>query len=636
MLMARMLIMSNRLQQISLSLALLSTFAVNCSAQVSGARDGSPTSNTAPRLLTQALPTHPSPAADGRLGGSDRRSIAEILKQVSSTSQQSVSQIEKPWWQAEASQPVSSTARVIPTSLDDLIQLALINSAKLKIANFIPQIRRTAVTEADAEFDWNSFANTMWRDTSDPVGSSLTIGGVGGNRFRDHDLNLDYGLRRKNRVGGQFEMLQQWGYQDNNSTFFIPNDQATTRFVLRYTQPVLRGRGEQYNRSLVVLASIDVQSAQQESMRQLQSHLLEIAQAYWALYLERVNLAQRVQLYLNTVKIAETLEMRQKVDAGKTQLVRAQAAVEARKSDLIRAWAAIKNAETRIRALVNAPDLTGSDGETELLPTVHPILSYESSDLEDEFQTALQNRPEIRAAMNSIRAACVRLNMARHEVMPVLNLITESYLAGLRGNTDFGNAWIDQFRTGEPSYSIGLEFELPRGRRASKARLTKRQLERRQLQEEYRSVLELTRAEVEIAVREVETAHAELKAKHRWLQAAKLEVENIEVRWEKLAGEDSTGGLMLDSLLRAQERVTNAEYEFAKAQLTFNLSLINLRHANGTLFQTFPNEIFGSNTPLSSGPSSALPVVGQVQYEIPTQKTAHANFLRPAVVPRLP
>ena len=635
MLMARMLTMLNRLQQFGLSMALLGSLAVTSFAQSTGVLQAGTATGTTPPLLTQALPTQPSRAADGRVGGSDRQSIAEILRQVSSTSQQPVARMEKPWWQAEASQPVSSTARVIPTSLDDLIQLALINSAKLKIANFIPQIRRTAVTEADAEFDWNSFANTMWRDTSDPVGSSLTIGGVGGNRFRDHDLNLDYGLRRKNRAGGQFEMLQQWGYQDNNSTFFIPNDQATTRFVLRYTQPVLRGRGEQYNRSLVVLASIDVQSAQQESMRQLQSHLLEIAQAYWALYLERVNLAQRVRLYLNTVKIAETLEMRQKVDAGKTQLVRAQAAVEARKSDLVRAWAAIKNADTRIRALVNAPDLASSNGETELLPTVHPILSYESSDLEEEFQTALQNRPEIRAAMNSIRAACVRLNMARHEVMPVLNLITESYLAGLRGNTDFGNAWVDQFRTGEPSYAIGLEFELPRGRRASKARLTKRQLERRQLQEEYRNVLELTRAEVEIAVREVETAHGELKAKHRWLQAAKLEVENIEVRWEKLAGEDSTGGLMLDSLLRAQERVTNAEYEFAKAQLTFNLALINLRHANGTLFQTFPNEIFGANTPPSFGPSSTLPVVGQVHFETPGD-LSRVDVLRPAVVPKLP
>ncbi len=94
------------------------------------------------------------PAADGRERGRDRRSIAELLKQVRSTSQQTVGWMEKPWWRAEALQPISSTARGIPTSFDDLIQLALINSARLKIAKLLHRIRRTAVTEADAEFDW--------------------------------------------------------------------------------------------------------------------------------------------------------------------------------------------------------------------------------------------------------------------------------------------------------------------------------------------------------------------------------------------------------------------------------------------------------------------------------------------------
>ncbi|MEM7474765.1 MAG: TolC family protein [Planctomycetota bacterium] len=558
--------------------------------------DGSGTVLAASPLQNLAVNEFTSSHSDSRRTSANhmpsKDSIASILQELA-REQVNVDRIAIPWWQDSAGRPISSKAHTIPTSIDDLVQLGLINAAKLKVAGFIPQIRRTAVTEADAEFDWNSFASTMWRDISDPVGSSLTIGGLGGNRFRDHDLDLNYGLRNKNRRGGNLELLQQWGFQDNNSTFFIPNDQATTRFILRYTQPLMRGRGEQYNQSLVVLANIDVHGAQHEYMRQLQSHLLEISQAYWALYLERVNLAQRIRLFLKTQEVEESLRARQKVDAGKSQVARAQAALEARKSDLIRAHAAIKNAETRLRALINAPDLEGEPHQVELLPTDHPIVDLIPADLDNEFQTALRNRPEIRAAVNSIKAACVRLKMAKHEVLPMLNLITESYIAGLRGNSDFSNAWLDQFRTGEPSYSVGLEFEVPRGRRASKARLTRRQLERAQLQQEYRNVLELTRAEVEIAVRELQTSHRELVAKERSLEAAALEAETIEFRWKNLADQGSTGGLMLDSLLRAQERLTNTEFEFAKAQLTYNLAIINLRHANGTLFQSFPTEIFG-------------------------------------------
>lgn len=538
-------------------------------------------------------------------GNNTEFTTASILDSVG-VAQNSPAQLEQPWWQRKIQEPISNHANPVPTSIDDLIQLGLINAAKLKVAEFVPQIRRTAVTEASADFDWDSFISTMWRDSSDPIGSSLTVGG-NGSRFRDHDLDLDYGLRKRNLRGGNLELLNQWGYQDNNSTFFIPNDQATSRMVLRYTQPLMRGRGVQYNQSLIVLARIDVESAGNEYTRQLQSHLLEIARGYWGLYLERANLNQKIKLYLRTKDIADQLAVRQKVDAARSQVARAQAALELRSSDLIRARTAIKNAETRLRALVNAPELAGNPEQLELIPSDHPVTYFFEKDLEGEFQTAMHNRPEIRAAINSIRAASVRLNMAQHEIMPLLNVVTESYLAGLRGNTDFGNAWVDQFRTGEPSYSVGLEFEMPFQRRAARARLCRRRLEAAQLQEEYRNVLELTRAEVEVAVRELETSHRELLARSRALKSAELEAETIEYRWKNLADPGTTGGLLLDSLLRAQERVAQSEFDLASATLTYNLAIINLRHANGTLFQTFPME----HQQPSSSPASTFiqPVV---------------------------
>ena len=94
-------------------------------------------------------------------------------------------------------------------------------------------------------------------------------------------------------------------------------------------------------------------SAYDELSRQLQAHLLEVTRGYWALYLERVSLAQKVKLYLQTEKITEHLERRQQIDAQRSQLASAQAALESRRSDLIRARTAIKNAETRLRTLLN-------------------------------------------------------------------------------------------------------------------------------------------------------------------------------------------------------------------------------------------------------------------------------------------
>ena len=520
-------------------------------------------------------------------------------------------QIDIPWWQPKTSESLSPEAMRIDAGIHELLRMAIANSAKVNVARHIPLIRQTAVHEAVSDFDWTRYVDTMWADTSDPIGSALTVGQFSGaTRFRDHNWTLDTGLRRRTFSGADVTLSQQLGHQNNNSTFFIPNDQATSRIVLGFTQPLMRGRGRYYNTSLILLADIDVGSSSEEFNRQLQSHLLEVSRSYWSMYLERASLAQKVKLYLQTRDIHEQLRSRQELDAQRTQLVSAKAALDAREADLIRAVASVKNAETRLRALINAPELSGDSTSIEIVPADHPSVIPVVTDLQTEFAMAMQNRPEIRAALQSIRAAGVRRDMASHEMLPQLNLVTQTYLAGLRGESDFGDAWLDQFREGEPSYSIGLQYELPVGRRGASARLTRRQLEISQMQEEYRNTLELIRAEVEVAVREVETAHLELVAKNRARLAAELEAETLGARWRELA-QDDAGGLSLERLLRAQERVTEAEFEFARAQLTYNLALINLRHANGTLI-SIVNE-----------PST----VHQVQQQIIGQHSLNGNEL---------
>lgn len=490
--------------------------------------------------------------------------------------------VSPPWWRKQIGESIEPSASRFEAGVNDLLCLAVANSAKVSIARHVPLIRKTAVTEAAAAFDWTKYAESSWNDISEPIGSSLTVGGDG-NRFRDEKWDLSVGARRRLFGGGSVDFSQELGHQDNNSTFFVPNDQATSRIVLGYTQPLLRGRGNYYNSSLILLAKIDVGSADSEFRRQLQAHLLEVARAYWSLYLERARLAQQIKLYHQTKRINDLIATRQLIDAHRTQLISAQAALESRKSDLIRAVAGVKNAETRIRALINSDDLASENPDLlEIIPIDHPSVDCIPTDLGVEFVTAAENRPELKQAMKSIRAACIRLKMARHEILPRLDLVTQTYISGLRGNSEFGNAWLDQFREGEPSYSVGLQYEIPVGGRAGFAAKKRRQLELSQMREEYRNAMELIRSEVEVAVREVQTAYRELMAKDRARKAAENESVALETRWRELP-DDVAAGLTLESLLRSQERVNQTEFEFATAQLTYNLALVNLRHANGTL-----------------------------------------------------
>ena len=535
---------------------------------------------------SSSRPPMPTPVAT-QAAAQGQFSVSNVFREMNGPTVAGIPEAnphEPLWWDQHVASAQRDELPNLGMDLHSLMYLALKYSNQIRIASEDPLIRQTAIQEADANFDWSRYINTSWNDTNEPVSNSL-IAGADATRFQDHIFQAAAGVRRNTRTGGQLDISQRFGYQDNNSEFFIPGDQATGRLTLSYSQPLLRGRGAVYNQSLVVLAQIDSEVAMDEFRAELQDHLLEVARAYWLLYQERAILAQQVKLYLKTQQIVAVLKERQGIDAQRTQYILASSALATRKSDLIRARTSVVNAETRLRGLINAPELSNSD-QVELVPSEFPTLNFSPADLQNEIYTSMQNRPEVHAAIKQVRAGATRLGIAQHELLPALNLVTEAFVSGLRGDSEFGQAFVDQFSAGGPSYSLGLNYELPVGNRLAKARLCRRQVELRQLERQYSQALEAIQVEVDIAVREMATSYAEVRARRSALKAAEAEATTIEARWRNLIDGSGNSSLNLESLLDAIERVAAAEGQYVTSLLTLNLASMNLRRSNGTLLQS--------------------------------------------------
>ncbi|NIL98516.1 MAG: TolC family protein, partial [Planctomycetales bacterium] len=487
------------------------------------------------------------------------------------------------WWSGGIGKVLQTDVHELPISVESLLIRTLQHSSQVRLLKDLPLIRRTSIVEADAAFDWSAFIESQWNDISEPVGNTLTVG-PGETRFNDHKLDYSMGLRRRNFLGGQMRVAQDFGFENSNSSFFIPPDQGTAQLRLSYTQPLLRGAGRVYNTGLIVLAKINTGIAEQEFSRELQAHLLEVTRAYWGLYLARGTLLQKKKLYQGARRILDQLEPRVELDAPRNQIARARAAVSARQTDLLRAEMTVRNAEARIRALVNDPQLTNIQN-AEFIPQDQPIRQFVPVSMRESLVTALQKRPEIRQALKEVQAAAVRMDMADKELLPVLDLIMDAYASGLQGDSDVGQAFADQFLTGAPSYAVGLKFEVPLHNRAAKARCQRRRLEMRQVTNQLDTTAENLMLEVEVAVREVQTSFREVQATHQSMKAADQELVYLEKRWEQLAGDDRTGSLVLEDLLAAQERLTEAEFSFLNSEVTYNLALMNLKRATGTLLE---------------------------------------------------
>ncbi len=487
----------------------------------------------------------------------------------------------EPWWAGGVARPLRPPASARSVSVESLVIDALSFSPRIQALSRTPLIQETRIVEADSEFDLRTFMESTFDRPNDPVGNELVTGGPP--RFREEYWNYSAGVRRRNTLGGTVEAAQEFGYKHNNSEFFSPREQGLSRLVLSFTQPLLRS-GRQYNTARTVLAELDAAVAGNQFSADLQQQLIQITSAYWQLYFERASLLQKLQLYQEACSILSELEARQAIDATRSQIVRARAAVAARFSELARAEQNIHNAESRVGALVGDPALNATQ-RLELIPLDAPAPSQVTVALDNARRTALERRPEMSEAVNNVRAASVRLGVSENELLPTLDLVAETYVKGLEGQGNIGTALGNQFAVGEPGYSVGLQFELPWRRRGARSVCDRRRLELQQVSSQLDATAVQVVSEVDVAVGEVQTTYREMQGKYYAMMAAEEDVAYLEKRWRILPGEDRSATLVLEDLLDAQLRAAVEQNNFAQAQVNHMLSLVELKRVMGTLLQ---------------------------------------------------
>jgi len=488
----------------------------------------------------------------------------------------------KPWWQLQVAKPISKQTNAVEQNISSLIEKAIINSSQIKVFSDVPIIRETAIYEAKGDFDPVGYFDYRWTDIDDPVGSTLTTGGDG--RFLETERLARLGIRKKFLSGTEIDVFTQSGVLNNNSEFLVPNNQASSRWSITLTQPLLRGFGVKYNRSNIDIAKIDTNIALDEYKRQIESHLLELIRSYWGLYLERASLIQKRSMINSTQKLVDQMTKRSEFDSTKTQLSRVKARLFDRKADLVRSESAVRNAEAKIIALTNDPSMRVTP-DFELLPSAHPILRMKPMSADMAIALAMSNRPEITQTFKQVKAGALRLDVSRSELKPQLNFIATYYRDGIAGEGDRGLASDNALDEGG-SWILGLSLEHRFGNRVKKSAHRRKQAELRQLINQLRTTLETVILEVQVSVREVNTALRKMNAQYGILQSASLNLQALQKRQKVDNDNGRNGSIYLESLLDSQEQLSDAEYEFLNSQITYNVALSNLDRATGILLQT--------------------------------------------------
>ncbi len=512
-------------------------------------------------------------------------SLGHGVKSFGKTSDASIPADFSPWWIRGQKNSIGDR-KGKPITIEDLYLRAIRYSKQIRVFGDLPLIRETGIQEAKGAFDTNAFLQGKFDHLNDPVGNTLTTGGA--TRFRQDEWSFEAGVKKKFVTGTEVSLSQNLSQTANNSIYFTPNAQSKGQLSLSIVQPLFKGAGVEYNRSIMRIARLDSDIAMSEFIRQSESHLLEVTRTYWALYAARVTYLQKARLVDETARVSDELKARQKVDAQQSQLFRAESALASRRSDLVRSEAAVRNAQDRLKALTSDPNLMDSPN-VELIPGDRLILGGASVDPQAAAAVALENRPEINQAFLQLRAATIREKMQRNELLPELNLVLQGSLGGLSGG-DFGNAYGKQYNTGGPGYGAGIVFSFPLENNIARARLERRRLELRQQLDQLKTTIDTVLLEVKISAREVATAHRETQAKYSAVKAFTSDVDSLLARRALQTASPAPGAddasqtaFYLNNLLDSQDRRSNAEEEFIRSAANYQIAIVNLERSKGRL-----------------------------------------------------
>lgn len=464
--------------------------------------------------------------------------------------------------------------------LEELYARALIHSNRVRVFGYDPLIRETAIQESEGAFDLEAFVNGTYGQSDEPTSSLLDTGEIG--RFLENRGEGDAGLRRRFATGGQLTLSNRFVTLKNNSEFVEPNPQTSSTVVLSVVQPLLKGGGYHYNKARLKVAKIDSGIAASEYVGQLENHLLEVNQAYWGVYFARAAYLLRKSLVGQTEAIVEKLEARSD-EATASELLRARSELSRRRTSLNRSELAIRNAEEKLRSLVNDPEFPiGGDGE--FVPVTMPVLAPPRETVHAAAMEAVDNRPEIAASFGQLRLAAIRNQAGEHEMLPQLDLLAESRMAGLDANRRVGGAY-DDMLSQNASWLVGFQFSQPWEQNFAKSRQERLKYELLKQADMVRATMDNILLESVVTYREMMTVYRDLQGNLQQVLSTREEVRGLRERLDIDADNGQTVAYRLQNVLDALERNQIAEEQFLVSVVTYNIAFASLERAKGTFLR---------------------------------------------------
>ena len=455
------------------------------------------------------------------------------------------------------------------------------------------------IDAALSEFD-TVLSGSAWYNKFDRVFNNVTLGG-GATELLQDLVTVEAQASKTTPHGTRFSMRRTTLYDDNNRLGNLFRNSWETYWEAEIRQPLLQGAGRAFNEiagpraspgfqstSGVLLAQTNRDISELDFQIAVRDFISQVDDAYWQLFLA-------YREYVARVRTRDAMEQTWQLVQSKTaeDLPGGEAYREAQaREDYYRYVDLVSeslNGSDRVIGLKEANlqlrRLIGWSADPDQL--FRPVESMSPADNELPFSAlhdlARQHRCELQRQQIRIEQQQLRVSASQHFVRPRLDAVARYRLRGFGddfsgGSTRFSSALSDLSSFDHQEWELGMEMQVPVGRRRARAGVRHEMLKLAREQAVLREQDHQIAHEVRIAFGRVEQTMASAEAAKMRLDAAQQRVESSVVAFQ-------TGQLPLDLLLDAQERLYDSERRFHEVLAQHAIAHKNVRYHAGILLR---------------------------------------------------
>jgi outer membrane protein len=383
-----------------------------------------------------------------------------------------------------------------PLTLQEAEQRALDKNPSIAAARLATQGATFTVVETRAAYRPLFTTTIAQRSQTNPGTTQLS----GGREVTNDALTFGTSVSQVLPWGGGSVSVDVSGSRNATSNAFATyNPSFSSGVTFSFVQPLFGGRSFDATRAAIEQAEIGSDIADVALRRETASTLAGVRRAYWELVY--------AMDALETARESEALAQRQldenrrRAELGtiaQVDVVEAEAEVAARHQAVVQAEGAWRTAQVTLKQLMVA-DAGDPIWNSLLTPVDRPEATTRTIDVPSAIERAVSNRSDAQIARKERESAATAVNLLGEQTKPSVDLVAQYGVNGIGGTQILRQAgvfgsdivgtspggYLDVLRSigalDYPTWSVGLNVNVPLGNSAAQAALARAKVQQRQL-----------------------------------------------------------------------------------------------------------------------------------------------------------